>query len=246
MSLKHDSAKKLRKDKNKWKVTTPEEFEKREDTFLREKILSKEPTIVGQIRISAGKAKNILLDIPKTTRPLTDRMKIQIFDVLQEDIYNKRILDLYAGTGAFGLEALSRGAKNAVLIDASKHAERIINDNIAKTGFSSQAEVLKMKAFEYLNKSTNEDLEFDIIFMDPPYKLYNTKKTFKIKEIINLASSLLPGVQNPKTKKFKGVLIIKHPRKYPIDTLELDHLKKATSYTFGLNIISFYIVTDSK
>jgi len=102
-----------------------------------------------------------------------------------------------------------------------------------------------MKVFEYLNKEENKEKEFDIIFMDPPYKLYNTKKTFKMKEIINTASLLLPGIQKPKTRKFKGVLIIKHPRKYPIDSLELKDLRKATSYTFGLNTISFYIVNHS-
>jgi len=245
MSLKHNSAKKLRKDKKKWQVSSFKEYEEREDTFLKQRLINKEPTIIGQVRITAGKAKNILLDIPKTTRPMTDRMKVKIFDVLREDIFNKRILDLYAGTGSFALEALSRGAKKATLIDASKHAERILKGNIIRTGFLSQTEVVKMKVFEYLNKEGNKEKEFDIIFMDPPYKLYNTKKTFKMKEIINSASLLLPGIQNPKTKKFKGVLIIKHPRRYPIDSLELKNLIKVTSYTFGLNTISLYIVNNS-
>jgi len=242
MSLKHDSAKKLRKEKNKWKVSTPEEYEEREDTFIKEKLLSKEPTITGQVRITAGKAKNFLLDIPKTTRPMTDRMKVKIFDVLREDIFDKTVLDLYAGTGSFALEALSRGAKDATLIDASKNAERILQNNVTKTGFLPQTEIVKMKAYEYLNKAVKNNYEFDVIFMDPPYKLYNTKKTFKMKEIINLATKLLPGVKNPKTKKFKGVLIIKHPRRYPIERLELPDITKATSYNFGLNTISFYIV----
>jgi len=245
MSLRFNSAKKLRKDKKKWKVSSFEEYETREDAFLKERLLNKEPTITGQVRITAGKAKNFLLNIPKTTRPMTDRMKVKIFDVLREDIFDKRILDLYAGTGSFALEALSRGAKEATLVDASKHAERILEENITKTGFLSQAEVVKMKVFEYLNKEENREKEFDIIFMDPPYKLYNTKKTFKMKEIINSASFLLPGIQNPKTRKFKGVLIIKHPRRYPLDSLELENLTKATSYTFGLNTISLYIVNHS-
>jgi 16S rRNA (guanine966-N2)-methyltransferase len=242
MSLKHDSAKKLRKEKKKWKVSSPEEYEEREDQFFKEKLLSKEPTITGQVRITAGKAKNFLLDIPKTTRPMTDRMKVKIFDVLREDIFDKTILDLYAGTGSFALEALSRGAKEATLIDASKNAEKILQNNVTKTGFLPQTEIVKMKAYEYLNKAVKNEYEFDVIFMDPPYKLYNTKKTFKMKEIINLASQLLPGVKKPKTKKFKGVLIIKHPRRYPIDSLELPNITKATSYDFGLNTISFYIV----
>jgi len=245
MSLRYSSAKKLRKDKKKWKISSFEEYEAREDAFLKERLFNKEPTITGQVRITAGKAKNFLLNIPKTTRPMTDRMKVKIFDVLREDIFDKRILDLYAGTGSFALEALSRGAKEATLVDASKHAERILEGNITKTGFLSQTEVIKMKTFEYLNKRIKDGSEFDVIFMDPPYKLYNTKKTFKMREIINMASLLLPGIRNPKTKKFKGVLIIKHPRRYPIDSLELENLVKAANYTFGLNTISFYIVNHS-
>ena len=242
MSLKMDSAKKLRKDKNKWKVNTPEEYEEREDAFLKEKMMSKEPTITGQVRITAGKAKNFLLDIPKTTRPLTDRMKIRIFDTLGEDIFDKRVLDLYAGTGSFALEALSRGAKEATLVDASKHAERILQGNVTKTGFLPQCEIVKMKVHDYLSRALKEQKEFDVIFMDPPYKLYNTKKTFKMKEIVHLASQLLPGINNPKTKNFKGVLIIKHPRRYPIDSLNVENISRIASYDFGLNTISFYIV----
>lgn len=243
MSLKYDSAKKLRKDRNKWKVRTPEEFDERENVFLREKMLHKEPTIKTFVRITAGKAKNFKLEIPKTTRPLTDRMKVQIFDILQRDIYKKKVLDLYAGTGSFGLEALSRGAEHTTFVEVSKNAHHILNKNISSTGFLLDAEVVKSKVGEYLYKKNNEDdIEtFDIIFMDPPYKLYNTKKTYKMEEIINMASNLLPGVQN-QDKEFKGALILKHPKKYPLEKLSLDHIKLLESYNFGLNTISFYIV----
>ncbi len=78
--------------------------------------------------------------------------------------------------------------------------------------------------------------------MDPPYKLYNTKRLFKIQETVNNASLLLPAVVNPNTKKFKGAIIIKHPRRYPIDKLELDNIKKIETFDFGLNAISFFIV----
>jgi 16S rRNA (guanine(966)-N(2))-methyltransferase RsmD len=242
MSLKIDSAKKLRKEKHKWKIDTPEEYEAREDAFLKEKLLSKEPTISGQVRITAGKAKNFLLDIPKTTRPLTDRMKVRIFDILREDIVDKTVLDLYAGTGSFALEALSRGAKEATLVDASKHAERILQGNVTKAGYLPQCEIIKMKVHDYLIRAVKEEKEYEIIFMDPPYKLYNTKKTFKMREIVILSSKLLPGIKNPKTKDFKGVLIIKHPRRYPIDSLNVENISRIASYDFGLNTISFYIV----
>ena len=78
--------------------------------------------------------------------------------------------------------------------------------------------------------------------MDPPYKLYNTKRLFKIENVVNNASQLLEGIKNPNSKKFKGVLIVKHPRRYPIDNLKLEYLKKVETYEFGLNSISFFIV----
>ena len=62
--------------------------------------------------------------------------------------------------------------------------------------------------------------------MDPPYKLYNTKRLFKMQNVVNLASQLLNGVRDPNTKSFKGVLIIKHPRRYPIDSLQLEYVKE--------------------
>lgn len=242
MSLKFDSAKKLRKEKTKHKVETWEEYEQREESFLRERLQSKEPTISAQVRITGGKAKNFHINIPRTTRPLTDRMKVRIFDLLREDVNKKTVLDLYAGAGSFGLEALSRGAKEATFVDASKQAFQVINANVAHTGFLPISTVVKSKVEEYLLKKIKEDITFDIIFMDPPYKLYNTKRVFKMQEVINHASYLLPGVKKTESKKFKGVLIIKHPRRYPIDTLSLEYIKRVETYEFGLNSISFFIV----
>jgi 16S rRNA (guanine(966)-N(2))-methyltransferase RsmD len=244
MSLKHDSFKKLRKEKKKWKVETPEEFEEREDTFLKERLLHKEPTIHTFVRITAGKVKNFKLEIPKTTRPLTDRMKVKVFDILREDIFNKNVLDLYAGAGSFGLEALSRGAKHVTFVEASKNADFVIKNNVAKTGFLLQTEIIRSKTEDYLFKQSNSDPipTFDIIFLDPPYKLFNTKKTFKMESVLNMASQLLPGVQNPDSERFKGALILKHPKRYPLEKLSLDNIEILESEEFGLNTISFFIV----
>ena len=247
MSLKQDSFKKLRKEKNKWKVETPEDFEEREDAFLKEKLQSKEPTIRATVRITAGKAKNFNIEIPRATRPMTDRMKIRVFDILREDIFNKDVLDLYAGAGSFGLEALSRGAKSVTFVDASKNADLIIKKNVAHTGFLPESTVIREKVEEYLYKAVNESEDqkkkvFDIIFIDPPYKLFNTKKVQKMQDIINMASQLLPGVTDPKTKKFKGALILKHPKRYDIERLELKNIKRVEEVNFGMNTISFFIV----
>lgn len=242
MSLKSDSFKKLRKEKKKWKVETPEDYLAREDAFLKERLLGKEPTIRAQVRITAGKAKNINIDIPRNTRPLTDRMKVRIFDLLGADIVGMSILDLYSGSGSFALEALSRGASSAVFVDASKHAERIGRDNAAKTGFESAATIVRSKVEDYLLEATEQGDMFDLIFIDPPYKLYNRKKLKNIETIVNLAAKLLPAVKDPKTKEFKGAILMKHPRRYPIDELKLQSIRKAETFDFGLNSVSLFIV----
>jgi len=244
MSLKHDSFKKLRKEKSKWKVDTPEEFEIREDAFLKERLQSKEPDIKATVRITAGKVKNFIIEIPRATRPMTDRMKVRVFDILKEDIVKKDILDLYAGAGSFGLEALSRGANTVTFVDASKNADFVIKKNVAHTGFLTQSEIVKEKVEDFLFKATNQEERktFDIIFLDPPYKLFNTKKTFKMESIINLSTKLLSGVANPKKKGFKGAIIIKHPKRYDLNKLKLENIQRIEEISFGLNSISFFIV----
>lgn len=246
MSLKHDSFKKLRKEKNKWKVDTPEDFEQREDTFLKEKLQSKEPDINTAVRVTGGKVKNFSIEIPKATRPMTDRMKIRIFDILKEDIVKKDILDLYAGAGSFGLEALSRGANSVVFVDASKNANFVLKKNVSHTGFLTQSDIVKAKTEEYLYSMVNQEGEekkiFDIIFIDPPYKLFNTKKVFKMETILNMASQLLPGVAQPSKKRFKGALIVKHPKRYDLRKLNLENIKIVEEIELGLNTITFFIV----
>lgn len=238
MGLKFDSAKKLRKEKNKWKYSSPEELVALEEEYAKDQLRHSEPTIKGQVRISAGSAKNIKIDIPKKTRPVTDRMKMRIFDILGADIAKKNVLDLYAGSGSFGLEAISRGASFATFVDASKHAERILLENVKKTGFLTQTLVIREKVEDFLSKEARTEETYDIIFIDPPYKLYNKKRLYKIEEMVNKTSKLLPG----NSKKFPGAILMKHPRRYPITELELDSVKVAETFDFGLNSISLLIV----
>lgn len=242
MGLKRKSFKKLRKMRHKWHVDNAEEFEKREKELLKKYFQDKEPTIKGNIHITAGKVKNFALEIPHGTRPATSRIRTRVFDLIGQDIYKKKVLDLYAGTGAFGLESLSRGASDVVFVDASKSAEKIILNNIKKTGFLTETEVVRAKVVDYLSELVPSNELFDIIFMDPPYKLYNTKDTSKINQIIDLAAGLLPGVKDKDFNGFKGVIVIKHPRRYDLNSLELGHLRVLDTYDFGLNSVSFLIV----
>lgn len=108
------------------------------------------------------------------TRPTADKIKGAIFNVLREKLENARVLDLFSGTGNLALEALSRGAKEAVLVEKGRIAQEVIRENIEHLG-TEDAKLMTMDAFEYLEKSRNE--VFDLIFIDPPYHQGLAKKS---------------------------------------------------------------------
>lgn len=99
-------------------------------------------------------------------RPTTDKVKEGIFSAIQFQVEGRRVLDLFAGSGQLGIEALSRGARNAVFVDQSDKAVAIINENIKTCGFESRSKVLRTDALYYIGSCTEM---FDIIFLDPPY-----------------------------------------------------------------------------
>lgn len=103
----------------------------------------------------------------RETRPTTDRVKEGMFSILQFDIEGRRVLDLFAGTGQLGIEALSRGAASAVFVDRRKDALNLIRENLKTTGLSGRAQVVAGDSVEYL-KTLRE--RFDLIFLDPPYE----------------------------------------------------------------------------
>jgi len=246
MSLRNNSSLKLRKRKSKIKAESWEEYDKLENELYREFNQNREPTVLGLIKISSGKLKNLCLEIPKQTRPLTSRLKTSIFDILGPDIIDKTVLDLFAGTGSFGFEALSRGAKYVEFVDASKNAEKTLITNCKRTGMLIETNVIRQKSEEYLIDALEQDKSFEIIFIDPPYKLYNSKDTSRIRYILTNTISLLPGIQFPRKKLFKGAIIVKHPARYDLTKIDLPRMKSIGKWEFGLNCITIYIVDTVK
>ncbi len=125
------------------------------------------------MRIITGKAKGIRLATldGEATRPTSERAKEAVFSMLQFDIEGRRVLDLFAGSGQMGLEALSRGAQSAVLVDHAKAAISVIKQNIEKTKLEGASAVCA-DSLEFLHiegKKRNESSKFDIVFLDPPY-----------------------------------------------------------------------------
>ena len=99
------------------------------------------------------------------TRPTTDKVKESLFSIIQFDIEGRRVLDLFAGTGQLGIEALSRGAAEAVFVDRRPDAVRLVQENLALCGFTDRARVKSGDALTYLKSGE----KFDLIFLDPPY-----------------------------------------------------------------------------
>ena len=121
------------------------------------------------MRIISGKARGTkLYTLAGTaTRPTLDRVKESLFNIIQNDIEDSTVLDLFSGSGAIGLELLSRGAKRAVLCDSSKDAIKIIKQNVQKTHFEEKVEVYNMEFTKLVERLQNQ--KFDIIYIDPPY-----------------------------------------------------------------------------
>ncbi len=120
------------------------------------------------MRVISGTARGLKLLAPDgmDTRPTTDRVKESVFNILMPYIPCQNVLDLFAGSGSMGLEALSRGCGHAVFIEKDTRALEVIHKNLEKARVITSSEVIKADAFDYLGRCKTQ---FDIIFLDPPY-----------------------------------------------------------------------------
>lgn len=166
-------------------------------------------------------------------RPTADRVREAIFSSLLSRLgsfENLRVLDLFAGTGALSLEALSRGASQAVLVDPSAQSAEVIKENIEACGMSDRVTLFKMPADTFINKSASQD-PFDLIFLDPPYN-----KNFIVPALNGIVKNGLLAKQ--------GVICIESAREdsIPDDFPELMLLSRRE---YGSTSVSFYSLAIS-
>ena len=123
------------------------------------------------MRVIAGSAKRLLLKTieGKDTRPTTDRIKETLFNMMQNDVYGCTFLDLFSGSGAIGIEALSRGAEMAVMVEHNPRAAQCIRENLKITHLEDKATVMNCDVITALKRLEERQLVFDIVYMDPPY-----------------------------------------------------------------------------
>jgi 16S rRNA (guanine966-N2)-methyltransferase len=180
------------------------------------------------MRIISGEARGRKLKrVPgDTTRPITDRVKENLFNIIGRMVVDSRWLDLFAGTGQVGLEALSRGAASAVFTDNNKFAYLTTQGNIRQTGLTNGAELLRTDAFNYLRSFGGQP--FDFIYIAPPqYKgLWRTALTLIDAEPDRLLTAA-------------GTAVVQiHPKEF--EPLPLTHLVLSDQRRYGATMLCFY------
>lgn len=128
------------------------------------------------MRVIAGSARGIqLAPVPSNVRPTSDRVRESVFNALGQFFEGGEVLDLYAGTGALGIEALSRGVERAVFVEKDARAIATIRENLRRTGLTDRAEIVRGEAIRKLRTGPIKDRLFRLILLDPPYKIAQTE-----------------------------------------------------------------------
>jgi 16S rRNA (guanine(966)-N(2))-methyltransferase RsmD len=163
------------------------------------------------MRIISGSARGRKLsDVNIDIRPTTDMVKESIFNIIQFDIEGRRVLDLFAGSGQLGIEALSRGAASAVFIDSNPAATKLIYKNLGLCGFSGSAYVQTCDVLRYFKRNLSKNDSFDIVFIDPPYDSL-------------LLSDVLSEIIRFDKLNSNGIIICEVAKGSPVPTVELPY-----------------------
>jgi len=187
------------------------------------------------VRISSGRLKGRKVVTSKKIfataegdelRPTSSKVREAIFNILQAEIDQAMFLDLYAGTGAVGLEALSRGAERVFFVEGSQVRSKAIMGYISKLGLEARATVYQEDAEAFLRKAMRTGMKFDIIFADPPYLSDEIMK-------------VLPYVGEYNILKEDGCMLVEHPSKKVLPEHILD-IKRIKNYKYGDTMITLY------
>lgn len=182
------------------------------------------------IRVIGGTARGRKLKLVPgdTTRPVRDIVKESLFNILGQWVRGSRWLDLFAGTGSVGIEALSRGAASCVFLDRGREAVRTIHENLEIAGVADRAEVRRVDAFDFLASEPGTRHEpFEVIYVAPPQYLGLWRKALEMVDA------------NPTWLYPDGLVIVQiDPSEY--EEFELQHLDKYDERTYGKTLLAFY------
>jgi 16S rRNA (guanine966-N2)-methyltransferase len=187
------------------------------------------------MRVVTGEAKGRKLKAPKTTgtRPIIDRVKTALFDILSTRVEDARFLDLFAGTGSVGIEALSRGAASARFIEMSHSVLKLVRENLKITGLADRAETIHADAFKFLQNCQDEkghpSPQYDIIYVAPPQYHEMAARALDILDTSPLVAESGLAIIQIHPKERAGVVAV------PLTRLELTDERK-----YGSTLLMFY------
>ena len=177
------------------------------------------------MRVIAGEAKGRKLALVpgETTRPITDRVKEAVFNILGDQVRDAAFLDLFAGTGGVGIEALSRGATQATLVEREHRAVNVIRANLQTTGLADRARVVRQDVFQFLPACQKQ---FDLIYVAPPQYQGLWAKALRLLDERDLLTE-------------HGEIIVQiYPKEY--EELQLAHLVPYDQRKYGSTLVVFY------
>ena len=177
------------------------------------------------MRVITGKARGISLKTPEgmLTRPTADRVKEALFSIIQFDVPGAKVLDLFGGTGQLGIEALSRGAQNAVFVDAREEACRLIRENLKRTKMENNAHVVRADYLDYLKQCRQS---YDIIILDPPYAEVFLENALKVITEIDILQS-------------NGIIIAEYPTGKELPW-EFAGYSRSKNYKYGNTMLTIF------
>ena len=172
------------------------------------------------MRVIAGSAGGVRLAVPRRgVRPTMDRVKAAIFSSLGEAIIGARVLDLFAGSGALGIEALSRGASSVIFVEGDRESVEAIEKNLAKTKLKGR--IQRQDVFDFLRQRSNAE-KFEIIFADPPYETVHHRE--------NDTEKLLNNESLPQLLEPNGIFVLEKPPSETISDLKLWRVIRQKTY----------------
>jgi len=187
------------------------------------------------LRVVTGEAKGRKLKTLKTmtgTRPIMDRVKTALFDILSNEVVGSRFLDLFAGTGGVGIEALSRGATHATFIELDRAILKLVRDNLQITKLADRADTIQADAFKFVQShaaATVPQREYDILYVAPP-------------QYQEMAARILPLLDVSPLVADAGLVIIQiHPKERTnVSAVLCTHLELTDERRYGSTLLMFY------
>jgi len=178
-------------------------------------------------RVTAGTSRGRLLKTPpgRSTRPTTSLVREALFNIIGDSIRGARVLDLFAGAGTLGIEALSRGAASATFVERDRTCANIVAENLAATGFAQQGDVASADAIDWLKAHAGDLATYNLLLVDPPYR-----------DGATLTATL--EVLDRAPLRDQALLVVEHYRSQPLPATE--RLKELRERDYGTTRLTFF------